>query len=350
MRRPLDRAVEPPPTEASHPRVSAPSVRAPTGPPLPDVLPMLARAGALPRDAGAYACELKWDGVRTLAHLWEGKARLRSRTGLDVTSVYPEVARLAAAVDGPAVLDGEIVAFDEAGRPSFQLLQSRLGVSSRAMAERKAQETPVVYVVFDVLHLGGVDTMSLPYNERRALLEETGVEGVSWTTPRAWSSPSAALLEAARSQGMEGIIAKRLDSPYVPGRRSGAWIKVKLTRRQELVVGGWSPGAGARRGGIGALLLGYYDAEGRLRYAGSVGTGFTQRFLDELKRALEPRRRTSSPFSDSVDKRGAVFVEPELVADIEFTEWTQEGKLRHPSFQGMRFDKDPRRVVREETG
>lgn len=311
---------------------------------------MLASSGPLPRDSARYACELKWDGVRALAHVWEGKLRLRSRTGLDVTQTWPELQGLRHAVEGDVVLDGEIVAFDEEGRPSFERLQSRLGVSSRARAEKKAQEVPAVFVVFDVLFVGGVTTMSLPYSERRALLEELQLDGDAWTTPVAWNSPAGALLEAVRTKGMEGVVAKRLDSPYMPGRRSEAWIKVKLTRQQELVVGGWSPGAGARRGGIGALLLGYYDDEGRLRYAGSVGTGFTRQLLADLQRALEPLRRSGSPFVDPVAKKGAVFVEPQLVVDVEFTEWTREGRLRHPSFQGLRFDKDPRSVRREESG
>lgn len=308
---------------------------------------MKAVSGSVPRDARPFAVELKWDGMRTLVHVWGGRALVRSRLGRDVTSSFPEVAAIAGSLKGPAVLDGEIVAFDEAGRPSFQRLQARLGATQRAVVEQGMREVPVVFVAFDVLHLAGLDTMGLPYVERRALLDELALEGPAWTTPARFDASASELLEAARERGLEGIVLKRLDSPYVSGRRSSAWIKVKLTRRQEFVIGGWSPGAGSRGGTFGALLVGHHDERG-LRYAGSVGTGFTEATLARLRERLAPLARPSSPFVDNVDKRGAVFVEPRLVAEVEFAEWTEEGRLRHPSFKGLREDVDPDRVVREE--
>ncbi|HEX2021094.1 MAG TPA: non-homologous end-joining DNA ligase [Candidatus Thermoplasmatota archaeon] len=332
-------------------RLDPPSVR-----PMPErVIPMLAMPSAYPEDEEAYAFELKWDGIRAIARAKDGKVRFRTRNLVDVTPQYPELAGLGEALDGrEALLDGEIAAVDETGRTSFQRLQGRLGVASRREAARRAREIPVVYVVFDLLHLDGHDTTALPYEERRALLESLHLSGPRWQVPPASVGSGRALLALP---GVEGVIAKRLGSPYEPGSRSGAWRKVKLQRRQEFVIGGYTAGRGGRSGRIGSIMLGLYDAAPaeadargepqRLLYAGNVGTGFTDATLADLAERLAPLRRAGSPFAGPVDKAG-VFVEPRLVAEIEFTEWTREGRLRHPSFKGLRFDKDPREVVREE--
>jgi bifunctional non-homologous end joining protein LigD len=191
--------------------------------------------------------------------------------------------------------------------------------------------------------------MALPQERRRQLLEELALSGTAWQTPAVHRGDGAALLAATAEQGLEGLVAKRLDAPYEPGRRSTAWVKVKNTRRQELVIGGWTPGEGRRRKRIGALLLGHHDPEGNLVYAGRVGTGFSERTLEDLRRRMEPLSRPDSPFAPSAQlPREAHFVEPELVAEIEFTEWTPDGQLRHPSYQGLRDDKDAREVVRED--
>lgn len=334
-------------------RVSLRRVDPATVRPFPDrILPMLAHAGAYPENAEEYAFELKWDGVRALAYLDHGRLTLRSRNLNNITSQYPELAPLADALRGrQVVLDGEIVAPDESGRPSFARLQGRLGVVQRGLARRRAGDVPVVYVVFDVLYLDGQDVTSLPYEERRALLESLNLQGPTWRVSPARVGDGRALLEM---QGWEGIVAKRLGSAYEPGARSRAWIKVKQQRRQELVIGGWTAGRGARAGRIGALLVGYYEptedepTPARFVYAGSVGTGFTTRTLEGLQRLLEPDVRPTSPFDTPVDKKDVTFVEPRYVAELEFTEWTSDGKLRHPSFKGLREDKDPRTVVREE--
>ena len=184
-----------------------------------------------------------------------------------------------------AVFDGEIVAFDEAGRPSFGRLQHRMHVTSPAAVRRLAASTPVVYAIFDLLYLDGHSLMSLPYHERRARLEALGLGGPAWRVPTAHPGDGARLLEATRAQGLEGIVAKRLDSSYEPGRRTGAWVKVKHTLRQELVIGGWIPGEGRRAERIGALLMGYNE-DGAFRYAGRVGTGFTEKTLDDLASRL----------------------------------------------------------------
>jgi bifunctional non-homologous end joining protein LigD len=249
------------------------------------------------------------------------------------------------------VLDGELVTFDEQGRPSFQRLQRRMHLAAEAEIRRRATEIPVVYIVFDLLYLDGRTLMSLPYEERRAALEGLGLEGDAWQTPAYHRGDGAALLEASKERGLEGIVAKRLGSSYVPGRRSRDWLKVKNVRGQEVVIGGWLPGKGRREGELGALLVGYYDdddGEPRLRYAGKVGTGFAEADLRMLRERLGPLERESSPFDGRQPQKGARFVDPELVAQVEFTEWTNAGTLRHPSYQGLRDDKAPADVVREE--
>jgi len=309
----------------------------PTRQPMPEQLkPMLARAGSLPvRDAG-WAFEVKWDGVRALAYSEPGRLRLESRNGNDITASYPELRPLNRALSSHhAILDGEIVAFDEHGRPSFGRLQSRMHVSSDSAARRRSKEVPVAYVIFDLLWLDGHPLLALPYGERRARLAELGLEGPAWRTPEHVVGNGAAMLEASLHNGLEGVVAKKLDSLYEPGRRSPCWLKVKNVRREDVVVGGWVPGAGKRTDRIGALLVGV-EQEGALRYAGRVGTGFTEAELDRLSEVLQ--RRADSPFAAGTAKppRGSVFVEPTRVAEVEFTEWTSDGMLRHPSYKGLR--------------
>ncbi|TML64192.1 MAG: DNA ligase [Actinobacteria bacterium] len=311
--------------------------------------PMKARTGTLPTDDERWGFEVKWDGVRAIAYVDDGGATFESRNLLDLTPRYPELAGLAAALAGRrAVLDGEIVAFDDEGRPSFQQLQSRLNVGSPVAVRELAQRVPVCYVVFDVVWLDGDDLTKLTYEERRRRLEELALNGPAWQTPAYHPGDGEALLEATRERGLEGVMAKRLDSTYTPGRRSPAWVKVKNVRGQELVVGGWCPGEGRRENRIGSLMLGHYDGD-RLRYAGNVGTGFTEKELDRLATVLEPLRRSTSPFDPppGIRKR-CVFVEPEVVVEVAFNEWTRDGTLRQPSYKGQRIDKNPLEVVREE--
>ena len=237
------------------------------------------------------------------------------------------------------------------GRPSFERLQSRMHVTSPNAVRRLMGSTPVVYAIFDLLYLDGHSLMDLPYTERRERLERARVGRTGLArAQRASATPASACWRRPASQGLEGVVAKRLDSHYEPGRRTGAWLKIKHIRRQELVIGGWIPGEGRRARRIGALLMGYHR-DGTFVYAGRVGTGFTEKTLDELHGKLEPLRRETSPFGSAPKlPREAVFVEPSLVAEIEFREWTNEGVLRAPSFKGLREDKSPREVVLEGSG
>ena len=324
--------------------------------PLPEGLePMKARVGDLPERGSEWAFEIKWDGVRALAYVSGGRVRLETRTGREVTERYPELRRLGRALGSrEAVLDGELVAFDREGRPDFGLLQRRMHLASESAVRRRMKDTPVAYMVFDLLHLDGRSLLDLPYTERREQLAALELEGESWRTPAHHTGDGAALLEASRGQGLEGIVAKRLDSHYEPGRRNGAWLKIKNVRRQEVVVGGWLPGQGARRGRLGALLAGVYESaedaagsEPRLRYVGRVGTGFNEAELGRLGDLLDPLRRDETPFGVGKPPKESIFCEPELVAEVGFSEWTRTGTLRAPRYLGLRDDKDPREVVAE---
>jgi bifunctional non-homologous end joining protein LigD len=319
--------------------------------PMPTRLaPMLARPGVLPSDERQWAFEIKWDGVRAIAYSQPGELRLQSRNLKDITDSYPELARMNRALSSHrAVLDGEIVAFDGEGRPSFGALQPRMHVTSRSHAKRLAAATPVTYVIFDLLWLDGHSLMERPYLERRERLAALKLTGESWQTPEYVIGQGSALLNVTRERGLEGIVAKRSSSIYQPGVRSRDWIKVKTVGRQEFVIGGWMPGKGKRRESIGALLLGVYEPDGELRYVGRVGTGFSESELERLSRLLTPLQRPTSPFTaDEKPPREAVFVEPRLVAEVEFAEWTRTGSLRAPSYQGLREDKRPEEVVRED--
>jgi bifunctional non-homologous end joining protein LigD len=314
--------------------------------PMPErIEPMLARTGPLPRDDENWAYEIKWDGVRAIGYAAGGRLRLASRNGRDITPRYPELRELGRALAGrEAVLDGEVVAFDEEGRPSFQRLQGRMHLTSEHTVRRLAQSEPVAYMIFDLLWLDGHSLMHLPYTERREKLLELGLQGPTWQTPANHVGDGAALLEATRARGLEGVIAKRLDSTYTPGRRSSAWVKVKNVRRIDVVIGGWLPGEGKRSGRLGALVVGYYQ-DGALRYAGRVGTGFDEAELNRLGALLEPLARDTSPFQGRQPPRETRFVEPRLVAAVDYGEWTQARTLRHPVYRGLRDDVEPETVV-----
>lgn len=311
-----------------------------------------APAAAPPPDDGHWAYEVKWDGVRALAYRDSGGWRLQSRSGRDITAQYPELSGMAVDLGRSVIIDGEIVALDEAGRPSFERLQSRINLSDPRDIARRGPDLTVLFMAFDLLQLGDDDTTGLPYRRRRELLADLGVDSQRVQVPRHHVGDGTSLLEATRAQGLEGLVAKRLDGAYLPGRRTRSWLKVKNFRRQEFVVGGWLGGQGWRRGRLGALLVGYREAQGNLTYAGRVGSGFDDAELHRLQSELVLIPRATCPFAP-VEKvptgvrKNAHWVEPRLVVEIAFREWTASGTLRAPSYKGQRLDTDPDTVIRE---
>jgi len=321
--------------------------------PLPGSLrPMLAATGTtMPHDADNWALELKWDGVRALAFIERGKVRLMSRTERDITVTYPELAGLGAATSRKQLLlDGEIVVFGAGGWPEFEALQPRMHVSSAAQAALLAGQTPVTYLIFDLLQVDGRPLLDLEYRERRALLDGLSLSGPFWQTPPNFPGSDFEAVQAVSvSHGMEGLVAKRLDSRYVPGGRADLWRKIKNLLTQEAVVAGYKPGQGNRTGQVGSLLIGVHDDSG-LVYAGHVGTGFSAETLRMLGERLQPLRRADSPFDGPVPPeyaRPAVWVEPRLVIEVAFDRWTRAGRMRAPVYRGLRDDIDPAQVVRE---
>ena len=310
------------------------------------IRPMLAtlRRG-LPADQDRYGWEFKWDGVRAIAYVSGGEVRLVSRNDKDMAASYPELAVLAGRVDAPVILDGEIVAL-RAGRPDFGALQSRMHV--RRPPARLVEDIPVQLYLFDLLHHGPDSLLGLPYDGRRDGLEALGLDADPVRTPPWYRDDAEIVLATSLRYGLEGVVGKPLASRYHPGGRRD-WIKVKNIRHQEVIIGGWRPGVGGRADTIGSLLLGVYDDD-RLRYAGNAGTGFTEVMLTDLMRQLRPLERDTSPFSTPVPPRyarGAHWVEPRLVGEVAFTEWTADGSMRHPSWRGLRADKNPGAVHRE---
>jgi bifunctional non-homologous end joining protein LigD len=314
----------------------------------PGFLPMLASPGELPAQDGLWGYEFKWDGVRALAYVDGGRVTLRSRKGEDITVRYPEVAALPPSVLGrDVVVDGEIVAMDEQGRPDFGALQNRMHRTGREVAGMAAAK-PVTYLVFDLLADEDGALLDRPYAERRERLDALAPAGRRWVLTPWFPGGGAEVLAASLENGLEGVVAKRLDSTYRPGARAAEWIKVKNFRTQSVVIGGWRPGKGRRAGGVGSLLFGVPDDDGRLIYAGHVGTGFTDQHLRELKELFTPR--ATSPFDGDLPRevtKDAQWVEPTLVGEVAYTQWTAEDKLRHPSWRGLREDLDPEDVVLE---
>jgi bifunctional non-homologous end joining protein LigD len=316
---------------------------------------MLATSTAPPRTFDGWFIEPKWDGVRAVVTVHEGRVTIASRLGNDVTAGYPELAALAGQLEGrSAVLDGEIVAFDErTGRPSFQRLQRRMHV--RQPSAQLRRDVPVQLLLFDVLWLDGELITTRPQSERRTVLEGLGLDGPCWhTSPLLPPASPDELLAACREIGMEGYVAKRADAPYVPGRRSSAWIKVKCIKRREFVVGGWSGGQGGRSGSIGSLAVGCWGLDpgtggstGRLHYVGLVGSGLSGALIRQLTDVFSRTARHDSPFAEKLI--GALhYVEPLLVAEVAYSEITEGGTLRQPSLQGFRSDLSPDDVLADE--
>ena len=309
------------------------------------VRPMLATpARELPAGEERWAAEFKWDGLRAVAYVSGGGLRLRSRGDRDITGTYPELAGVAGvARRHQLVLDGEIVALGDDGRPSFFALQRRMHIGRPAAG--LAAAVPVHYLVFDVMHIDGRTLLRTPYAQRRALLEDLDLAGTFVDVPPSFPGGGQAVLAASLEYGLEGVVIKQLESTYLPGRRSPLWLKVKHERIQDVVIGGWTPGKGRRISLFGSLLLGVQGPAG-LQYSGQVGTGFTEAALLDLTGALHTLEQPDSPFAGLVPpalSRQARWVRPVLAGQVSYTEWTPAGRLRHPSWRGLLAGNHPAR-------
>ncbi len=315
------------------------------------IKPMLAVPGRLPQDDANWAFEIKWDGIRAILFVEGGRVRAQSRNDLNVSASFPELADIGDFLGmTTCVLDGEVVALGEDGRPSFSRLQQRMHVANQREARRRAASHPVSFVAFDLLYLEGHSLLALPYDERRARLEALQLSGETFTTTESFRDVSGQdILAATVQNGLEGIVAKRRDSPYRAGRRHPDWLKVKSFLTQEVVIGGWTEGRGEREGSLGALLLGLPDGPG-LRYVGKVGSGFSAKMRRDLLEDLRPLATRDSPFTAPLpagEAATAHFVRPELVGEVAFGEWTTANRLRQATWRGIRADKAPNDVVVE---
>jgi bifunctional non-homologous end joining protein LigD len=315
-------------------------------PPPSLVAPMLAVAGSVP-EGPEWAYEWKWDGFRAVVAVGSDVVRVASRRGRDMSATYPEMRDLARHADVPLLLDGELVALGSDGRPSFERMQHRM--HEIAPGPRLVGEYPVLLFAFDVLEIGDESLLRRPYAERRAALDELELaDGPVRTSPYYTGVAGSDMLATAEEHALEGVVSKRLDSVYVPGRRVNTWVKTPLWRRQEVVIGGWSVGEGNRARTLGSLLVGVYDEAGRLGYAGRVGSGFDDASLRRLRSLLDPIERPTSPFDQEVPReyaRHAHWVAPDLVGEAEFRRWTSDGRLWHPVWCGLRPDRDPAEIV-----
>ncbi len=322
----------------------------------PWLLPMLAGGNGVPPDPDRYLFEPKLDGQRIIGIVEPSGVTLTNRRGLETTATYPELARLAGALSPHSVvLDGEVVAFNDKGQTSFQRLQRRMHVA--LPTPQLLADTPVSFVVFDVLWLDGVLLVDRPQTERRAILDSLAIKGPAWQTAPVLDAAPEELLAACRQLGLEGFMAKRRDTPYLVGARSPAWWKIKCGRRREFVVGGWSTGHGSRESSIGSLALGCYDvtaAEAQRRgqpqqlyYVGQAGSGLNEEMIRQLTRLFTQIPRPSSPFVNP-PRITLHWSQPVLVTEIAYTEVTEAGTLRQPSIKGFRTDVIANDVVFDE--
>ncbi len=315
----------------------------------PTIAPMLAGLGDLPTGSG-WRFEFKWDGIRAVITVADGTVRAISRNDLDITSSYPELAQLPEQLGGARVmLDGELVALTAAGVPSFSQLQLRMHVKAPTAA--LMARVPVYFYAFDLLWIEDQTIVKLPYLQRRDALESLALGAGPMSVTPSFPGPGQPILDTAREHGIEGVIAKAERSIYEPGRRSAAWVKVPINETQEAIVVGWKPGEGRRAGMIGSLLLAAHGSDGKLHFIGHVGTGFTDKALRDLAAQLGPLESKTPPI-DAAEvprevSRLAHWVQPRLVGEVMYRNWTDDGRMRHPSWRGLRIDKSPKDVRRE---
>ncbi|WP_329528945.1 non-homologous end-joining DNA ligase [Streptomyces sp. NBC_01462] len=307
--------------------------------PPPSIAPMLAVPGPLPVPDADWAFEAKWDGARCiLTTTGDGTVRLTSRAGNEVTVTYPELQALGGVLQGRGVvLDGEVVVLDGSGRSDFGLLQRRMGVVNARRAARLALDSPAHLMIFDVMFLDGRTLLDASYGERRGALSLLGLDGPHWSAPPYVHGNGSQVWDAVVREGLEGVVAKKIASPYTPGVRSAHWRKTRRMETLDVIIGGWTQRRGAAEGVPGAVLVGL-DGPAGLRYAGSVGSGMSEHEIGELSAYLTVITRSTSPFVDQADVADAHWVEPRLVAEVTAAEWTAAGRLRHPVWQRLRPD------------
>ncbi|MGA8764237.1 MAG: non-homologous end-joining DNA ligase [Candidatus Sulfotelmatobacter sp.] len=316
--------------------------------------PMLATSVNEPFDGPEWLFEIKWDGYRAVAFIEDGKLRLVSRNQNDLTSRYPELKTLPKSVKAKtAILDGEVVALDEQGRASFSLMQQRTGFRPGGRRAATNADVPVLYYAFDVLYLDGYDWRRVPLEQRKKKLASVLVTGDVLRYSDHYEQQGKALFEMARAKGLEGILAKKRDSIYQE-HRSSEWLKIKIRHRLECVIGGYTVPEGSRAY-FGSIVLGLYDKQGRLIHVGQAGSGFNQKSLADIWKLLKKRETKQKPIFGEVEAlRKVTWVKPELVAEIEYAEWTDGAsggsgpKLRAPVFLGLRDDKEPKECLLEE--
>jgi bifunctional non-homologous end joining protein LigD len=319
--------------------------------PSSNFVPMLAALSEVPFTKTGWIYEPKMDGIRGITVTAGGKCKVLSRRNLDLTSQYPGIAsELPALLSVDAVLDGEIIALNETGRPSFQHLQQRMNLTRETDVLRAEQLVPAYYFVFDVIQVGRVSLLGVKLAERKKILGEILQQSPRIKLLQHFDDDGVLAYHACVENGFEGIVAKRLDSYYEPGRRSPSWIKLKANQTAEFVLGGYTPGDGWRSETFGSLLMGYYDDNGKLHYAGSVGSGFDDRLLHETMRRIAPLRSTKCPFiKKPADKRDALWLEPGVIVEVKFMDWTRDGHLRTPVFLRFRDDKVLSEIRREKS-
>jgi bifunctional non-homologous end joining protein LigD len=312
---------------------------------------MLAVTGSFPDSDTGWAYEPKWNGVRALVAVSHGRIRVSGQHAAELTDSFPELHAVGALLpDRDAVLDGEIVTLDEAGLPRPTLLQRRLSVAAASAVVRLARDIPATYMAFDLLRLDGRSLLDAPYDHRRAMLRSLRLAGTGVaTTPAYVDTPGSEVYRAAIRRGIEGVVAKRRDSAYRPGRQSADWIAVKAVRTQEIVIAGWTPGQGRLTDSFGALIMGVPEG-GELTFVGKVGAGFDTVTRVELLNRMRPLLTDVCPFReppDTIERIDAHYIRPELVGEVRFTEWTRDGRMRHPSWRGLRPDRSAQDVVRD---
>jgi bifunctional non-homologous end joining protein LigD len=318
-----------------------------------EIHPMLATLVEEAFDDPQWLYEVKWDGYRAVAFIHEGKARMVSRNQNDLTGEFTEIAQALQSLPVEnAILDGEVVALDEEGRPSFSLMQQRTGMTQPGARTSRNRAVPIVYYAFDLLYFDGYNLMAAELEQRKELLKQIIPSDKGFVRySDHYPEHGTQLYAAARDKGLEGIVAKLRTSPYAQ-KRSRDWLKIKITRRQECVIAGYTDPKGSREN-FGSIVLGLYDQNGKLVHVGNAGSGFTGGTHAALWKRLKELKTDTNPFGEKIEStRKPHWVKPELVAEIKFSEWTHEGerggfKMRAPIFQGLRFDKKPRECVFE---